>query len=75
MMELKNTTDVSMDASTINLYRYKIVFVGDVATGKTSIINRLMDNKFSESYDVKHFRYINSNIFNLITNINSLQSE
>lgn len=56
MMELKNTTDVSMDASTINLYRYKIVFVGDVATGKTSIINRLMDNKFSESYDVKNFR-------------------
>jgi GTPase SAR1 family protein len=52
MIEIKNTTDVSMDASTINLYRYKIVFVGDVATGKTSIINRLMDNKFSESYDV-----------------------
>ena len=36
----------------INLVRYKIVFVGDVAVGKTSIINRLMENKFSETYDV-----------------------
>lgn len=50
-MELKNTSDLSMDIS-MNLVRYKIVFVGDVAVGKTSIINRLMDGKFSDSYDV-----------------------
>jgi GTPase SAR1 family protein len=50
-MELKNPTDVSLDAS-LNLVRYKIVFVGDVAVGKTSIINRLMDNKFNDTYDV-----------------------
>ena len=50
-MEIKNTTDISLDVS-INLVRYKIVFVGDVSVGKTSIINRLMDNKFNETYDV-----------------------
>ena len=51
-MEIKNTTEFSMDVS-MNLVRYKIVFVGDVSVGKTSIINRLMDNKFNESYDVR----------------------
>jgi GTPase SAR1 family protein len=50
-MEIKNTTDISLDVS-MNLVRYKIVFVGDVSVGKTSIINRLMDNKFNETYDV-----------------------
>jgi GTPase SAR1 family protein len=50
-MEIKNTSDLSMDLS-VNLVRYKVVFVGDVAVGKTSIINRLMDNKFNDNYDV-----------------------
>jgi GTPase SAR1 family protein len=48
---MEKSSDLSMDMS-INLVRYKIVFVGDVAVGKTSIINRLMENKFSETYDV-----------------------
>ena len=51
--ELKHISDVSMDLS-LNLFRYKLVFVGDVGVGKTSIINRFMDNKFSESYDVNN---------------------
>jgi hypothetical protein len=50
-MEVKNTSDLSLDIS-INLVRHKIVFVGDVAVGKTSIINRFIENRFSESYDV-----------------------
>jgi small GTP-binding protein len=43
--------DRSMDASSIDAVRYKIVFVGDVSVGKTSIMNRFIENKFSEAYD------------------------
>lgn len=43
--------DKSMDASSIDAIRYKIVFVGDVAVGKTSIMNRFIEGKFSEAYD------------------------
>ena len=43
----EQTLDVTM-----NLVRHKIVFVGDISVGKTSIINRLMDNKFTDQYDV-----------------------
>ena len=32
--------------------RYKIVFVGDVNVGKTSIMNRFINNTFSPEYDV-----------------------
>jgi GTPase SAR1 family protein len=51
-MEIRPTTsDLSLDIS-VNLVRHKIVFVGDVSVGKTSIINRFIENKFSENYDV-----------------------
>lgn len=53
-MDIKNTTDVSLDQS-ISIIRHKVVFVGDVAVGKTSIIKRLMDNKFNDNYDVINF--------------------
>ncbi len=46
-----NTTDLSLDI-TVNLIRHKMVFVGDVSVGKTSIINRFVENKFNENYDV-----------------------
>jgi GTPase SAR1 family protein len=32
--------------------RYKLVFVGDVGVGKTSIMNRFITDQFSEEYDV-----------------------
>jgi GTPase SAR1 family protein len=48
--ELKHMSEVDL---TLNLFRYKLVFVGDVGVGKTSIINRFIENKFQESYDVK----------------------
>lgn len=43
--------DRSVDMSSIEAVRYKIVFVGDVNVGKTSIMNRFIENKFSEVYD------------------------
>jgi GTPase SAR1 family protein len=33
--------------------RYKIIFVGDVAVGKTSIMTRIITNEFKDKYDVK----------------------
>ena len=32
--------------------RHKIVFVGDVSVGKTSIMSRFTENVFKEQYDV-----------------------
>jgi GTPase SAR1 family protein len=42
-----------MDISTQRTLRHKVVMVGDVAVGKTSIINRIKDDTFNEIYDVK----------------------
>jgi GTPase SAR1 family protein len=48
-----NEEDLNMP----NMSRQKIVFVGDVSVGKTSIINRFVDNKFREGYEVnKNFK-------------------
>ena len=40
-----------MDNS-ISVTRHKIIFVGDASTGKTSIINRIIDNPFNDTYEV-----------------------
>ena len=55
MNELKNTSDVSVSIDNVSinsLIRQKVVFVGDVSVGKTSIITRFIENKFKEIYDV-----------------------
>ena len=31
--------------------RYKIVVIGDISVGKTSIISRFIENNFRENYD------------------------
>ena len=36
----------------IEVTRYKIIFVGEASSGKTSIINRIIDNQFKESYEM-----------------------
>ena len=39
--------------NSIMTVRYKLVFVGDVSVGKTSIMNRFITDEFNEEYDVK----------------------
>ena len=50
MAEIESHED-SLDNS-ISITRQKIIFVGDAATGKTSIINRIIDNPFNEIYEI-----------------------
>jgi GTPase SAR1 family protein len=47
-----DTDDQSMDGNSLSMVRHKIVFVGDVAVGKTSIIKRFIDNEFKDTYEV-----------------------
>jgi len=42
--------DISLDNGN-DTARYKIVFIGDVAVGKTSIMNRIVENKFKDTYE------------------------
>lgn len=45
--------DISLENSnSISLARHKIVFIGDVSVGKTSIITRFLDNKYKDKYEV-----------------------
>jgi GTPase SAR1 family protein len=46
------TDDLSDAGNSIMMIRHKVVFVGDVSVGKTSVMNRFIENKFKESYDV-----------------------
>ena len=50
MVEQESHED-SVDNS-ISVTRHKIIFVGDASTGKTSIINRIIDNPFNDNYEV-----------------------
>ncbi len=39
-------------SNSIMAIRYKLVFVGDICVGKTSIMNRFISDEFNEEYDV-----------------------
>ena len=39
-------------SNSIMAIRYKMVFVGDICVGKTSIMNRFISNEFQDDYDV-----------------------
>jgi len=54
-MEFKTNTEASTDNSQIAIIRQKIVCVGDIAVGKTSIINSFLETKFRETYEVHNF--------------------
>jgi GTPase SAR1 family protein len=52
-MEYKTNNESSYyDTSQIAIVRQKIVCVGDIAVGKTSIINSFLEAKFKEIYEV-----------------------
>lgn len=48
----------NMESNSLSMIRHKIVFVGDVAVGKTSIIFRFIENKFTENYEVVNHNFI-----------------
>ena len=50
MVDQESNED-SVDNS-LSITRHKIIFVGDACTGKTSIINRIIDNPFNDTYEV-----------------------
>ena len=47
----QNSIDELIDNS-ISVTTHKIIFVGDAWTGKTIIINRIIDNPFNETYEI-----------------------
>ena len=48
---MNNTDDL---CNSIMISRYKLVFVGDMSVGKTSVMDRFINNKFTGEYDVKN---------------------
>jgi GTPase SAR1 family protein len=50
-----NTSDLGNSIMTV---KYKLVFVGDVGVGKTSIMNRFITDQFTDDYDVIKIKYI-----------------
>jgi len=52
---VENIEDISLENSnSISLARHKIVFIGDISVGKTSILSRFLDNKFKDNYEVTY---------------------
>lgn len=58
-----NIDDITIENSnSISMVRHKIVFIGDVAVGKTSILNRLLDLEFKDKYEVNFYLFFNNKI-------------
>ena len=52
-------TNIDDLGNSIMTIRYKLVFVGDICVGKTSVMNRFISNNFSGDYDVKKLIFLN----------------
>ena len=46
------TDDISDIGNSVLMTRHKIVFVGDVFVGKTTVMCRFTESKFKDNYDV-----------------------
>jgi GTPase SAR1 family protein len=46
-----NNHSNAFDTSNVNMIKQKIVVVGDIAVGKTTIINSLLGQKFKDNYE------------------------
>ena len=57
---MSNTDDLGNSIMTI---RYKIVFVGDMSVGKTSVMDRFINNKFSNEYEVIKIIFLNFDFY------------
>jgi len=57
---MSNADDLGNSIMTI---RYKIVFVGDMSVGKTSVMDRFINNKFSNEYEVINFFFLNFDFY------------
>ena len=44
--------DNTEGCNSIMMIRHKVVFVGDVCVGKTSVMCRFIENNFKDTYDV-----------------------
>lgn len=53
-MERIPSQDISLSTSITSILRQKIVIVGDVSVGKTSIVNSFIESKFKETYEVQN---------------------
>lgn len=46
-----NNNSLAFDNTNVNMIKQKLVVVGDIAVGKTTIINSLLGQKFKENYE------------------------
>ena len=59
---MNNTDELG---NSIMISRYKLVFVGDMSVGKTSVMDRFINNKFTGEYDVKNI-FLNFDFYRLL---------
>ncbi len=52
------TDEISENGGSMMVIRHKVVMVGDICVGKTSIICRFTENRFKDHYDVITFNLI-----------------
>lgn len=58
-------TNNDIDKDKVNIYEFKVIMLGNVAVGKTAIINRFVDNTFLENYKCTLQTAFRSNSINI----------